>query len=67
MKLFQIGQSVNSQLVRIAMSGYGQISNVLAYPLTRVGQHLVIQGMDQPAMIRTHRSMDKDTLSRTQF
>ena len=33
MKLFQIGESIDGKLVRIAMSGHGQILNVLAYPL----------------------------------
>jgi hypothetical protein len=52
MKLFQIGQSIDSQLVRIAVSGRGQILNVLANPFTRVGQRLIVQDMDQSVCVQ---------------
>jgi hypothetical protein len=52
MELFQICKSIDSQLVRIAVSRHRQISNVLANPFTRVGQRLVIQSMDQPVCVQ---------------
>jgi hypothetical protein len=52
MKFLQIGKSIDGQLVGIAMSSHGQISNVLVYPFTRVGQRLVIQSMDESVCVQ---------------